>query len=111
MCEIEASMDRHKAQLRKEGKSDEPKTINAVECGKCERLMRKDSREYFKITGGILVGDNGGIIGSNNPEQSSILCKECFQSIIVEYLPNPSRAVKKMREERQPSSSIHDLNY
>lgn len=62
--------------------------VSAVKCIQCNKLHEVDSPTYFKFSGNLYVGDNGGLIGNNldvdgKVERESIICVECFISYLI----------------------------
>lgn len=74
--------------------------IKAVECDKCEKLMKSNSEDFLTIMGNICLGLNQGLIGDNLSEDgkvksNSYFCRSCFasltkyESIREDNLPTP----------------------
>ena len=87
--------------------------IKAVECdGKdCGKLMKSDGRDFFTISGNLMIGLDGGLIGNNledgKVKSNSYFCSLCFMKIIKEATGSttirttidPTKANMKMAEE------------
>lgn len=65
------------------------KTIKAVECLRCERIMRADGENFFATHGNLTIGLGGGIIGNNFDDDGmlknvSIHCIPCYKNLLLE---------------------------
>ena len=69
------------------------KTIQGVECCKCNALFKRESASYITIYGNIMIGEFGGIVGSNfSPDdptkliKATVFCKPCFFDLAKKLL-------------------------
>jgi len=60
--------------------------VNAVKCGKCEKILDIKSDTFMTIYGNICIGTSGGLVGNNldenmKVENASIYCIPCFHEV------------------------------